>query len=76
MGLNLSVKRIVMSKLSKFDGTESRLLTSSELKQIAGRAGRYFSDSSRKDDYGEVTCLRQEDTRTLKKLWNREVEVP
>ena len=40
MGLNLSIKRIVLSTLRKFDGVDLRELTAAELKQIAGRAGR------------------------------------
>lgn len=41
MGLNLPIKRLYFSALEKFDGVETRYLTSSEIKQIAGRAGRY-----------------------------------
>jgi ATP-dependent RNA helicase SUPV3L1/SUV3 len=40
MGLNLPIRRIVFLENEKFDGTERRLLTSQEVKQIAGRAGR------------------------------------
>ncbi|HEY9577211.1 MAG TPA: helicase-related protein, partial [Pseudobacillus sp.] len=40
MGLNLPIRRIVFLKNEKFDGTRRRLLTSQEIKQIAGRAGR------------------------------------
>lgn len=40
MGLNLPIKRIVFLENDKFDGTKRRLLTSQEVKQIAGRAGR------------------------------------
>ena len=41
MGLNLNCKRVIFSSVSKFDGTEYRNLTGDEVKQIAGRAGRY-----------------------------------
>jgi hypothetical protein len=41
MGLNLPIQRIFFSTLEKFDGTDTRPLTISEIKQIAGRAGRY-----------------------------------
>jgi hypothetical protein len=41
MGLNLPIQRIFFSTLEKFDGTETRHLSISEIKQIAGRAGRY-----------------------------------
>ncbi|KQT59923.1 helicase [Methylobacterium sp. Leaf456] len=42
MGLNLGpLKRIVFSAVRKWDGTRERALTNSEIRQIAGRAGRY-----------------------------------
>ena len=41
MGLNLPIRRIVFLSTSKFDGTEYRDLTCEEVRQIAGRAGRY-----------------------------------
>ena len=40
MGVNLPIKRIVFMDIKKFDGNEVRYLTSQEVKQIAGRAGR------------------------------------
>lgn len=40
MGLNLPIRRIIFLENEKFDGTRRRRLTSSEVKQIAGRAGR------------------------------------
>lgn len=40
MGLNLPIRRIVFLENEKFDGIRRRLLTSQEVKQIAGRAGR------------------------------------
>ena len=41
MGLNLSIGRIIFSALDKFDGITHRRLTDAEIKQIAGRAGRF-----------------------------------
>ena len=41
MGLNLPVRRIVFMQVDKFDGTTRRGLKVSEVKQIAGRAGRF-----------------------------------
>ncbi|GJD78257.1 helicase-related protein [Methylobacterium gregans] len=42
MGLNLGpLKRIVFSAVRKYDGVAERALTNSEIRQIAGRAGRY-----------------------------------
>jgi ATP-dependent RNA helicase SUPV3L1/SUV3 len=40
MGLNLPIRRIVFLENEKFDGTRRRRLSSQEVKQIAGRAGR------------------------------------
>lgn len=40
MGLNLPINRVVFSSLEKYDGIENRVLNSTEIKQIAGRAGR------------------------------------
>ena len=40
MGVNLPIKRIIFLDTQKFDGEEIRNLTSQEVKQVAGRAGR------------------------------------
>ena len=40
MGVNLPIKRIIFLDIQKFDGEEVRNLTSQEVKQVAGRAGR------------------------------------
>jgi len=54
MGLNLSINRIVFTQIEKFDGQKRRLLSSSEIKQIGGRAGRG-------DANGIITCLDPKD---------------
>ncbi|NDY91271.1 helicase-related protein [Ideonella livida] len=41
MGLNLPIRRVLFSTLTKFDGVGDRPLNESEVHQIAGRAGRY-----------------------------------
>lgn len=41
MGLNLPIRRIIFVEDSKFDGEMVRKLNQQEIKQIAGRAGRY-----------------------------------
>ena len=41
MGMNLPIQRVVFLYTSKYDGVERRPLTSSEIKQIGGRAGRF-----------------------------------
>jgi ATP-dependent RNA helicase SUPV3L1/SUV3 len=63
MGMNLPVRRIVFSALSKFVDDKENPLSFSEIKQIAGRAGRF-----KRFPVGEVTTLnRVEDgLRTLR----------
>lgn len=41
MGLNLPIRRVVFSTVHKFDGVANRELNATEVRQIAGRAGRY-----------------------------------
>lgn len=41
MGLNLPIRRIIFCHTRKFDGVATRLLNTTEVKQIAGRAGRF-----------------------------------
>ncbi len=41
MGLNLPIRRVLFSTLTKFDGQDDRALDASEVHQIAGRAGRF-----------------------------------
>ncbi|WP_341668530.1 helicase-related protein [Alcaligenes sp. SDU_A2] len=41
MGLNLPIRRVIFSTVHKFDGRSMRALNATEVRQIAGRAGRY-----------------------------------
>lgn len=41
MGLNLPIRRVIFSTTHKFDGVASRDINATEVRQIAGRAGRY-----------------------------------
>lgn len=41
MGLNLAIRRVIFSTTVKFDGTEMVKLPIAQVKQVAGRAGRY-----------------------------------
>ena len=63
MGLNLNIKRVVFATLKKFDGEGMRELRPAEVKQIAGRAGRYSSDHPE----GYVGCLDEGDVRGLQR---------
>ncbi|NNM25578.1 MAG: DUF3516 domain-containing protein [Phycisphaerales bacterium] len=40
VGVNLPLRTVIFTQLYKFDGKDTRLLTSREFRQIAGRAGR------------------------------------
>jgi len=44
MGLNMDIEQISFSNLMKFDGKKTRRLRTTEISQIAGRAGRYKTD--------------------------------
>lgn len=66
MGLNLKIKRIVFEACSKFNGTEMLALSASQIKQIAGRAGRYGTNADGSADGGAVTCLQEEDMPILR----------
>lgn len=70
MGLNLQIGRVVLHSLQKFDGKQRRKLTTRELLQIAGRAGRYKSEFP----VGYVTVLHDQDFRTLRQIISEPVE--
>lgn len=46
VGVNLPLRTVVLTSLSKWDGTTTRLLTAREFHQIAGRAGRAGYDDA------------------------------
>ncbi len=46
MGLNLDISHVAFAGLSKFDGVRQRRLTTAEMAQIAGRAGRHQRDGT------------------------------
>jgi len=52
MGMNLPIRRIVFSTLTKFYNSKEHQINPSEIKQIAGRAGRYGRFPT-----GYVNCL-------------------
>ena len=57
MGLNLKINRIVFSGINKFNGSEVENLTTSQVKQIAGRAGRFSVEHGSRE--GLVTALQR-----------------
>ncbi|EAN34403.1 Helicase conserved domain protein [Theileria parva strain Muguga] len=68
MGVNVSIRRVIFYRLTKFDGNVSRPLTVSEVHQIAGRAGRFGISSE-----GFVSCVREQDLPTLREVMAQEV---
>eukprot|EP01083_Nonionella_stella_P055380 146114_1 len=56
MGLNLNIRRIIFYSVDKWNGFKKTKLTTSEILQIAGRAGRY-----KLYDEGYVSCLNMKD---------------
>lgn len=46
MGLNMDLGHVAFASLAKFDGVARRRLTTAEMAQIAGRAGRHMNDGS------------------------------
>jgi len=63
MGLNLPIKRVLFSTLTKYDGVADRPLDESEAHQIAGRAGRYGMH-----DEGFVGVLDEAEPGALRRL--------
>ena len=63
MGLNLPIRRVLFSTLTKFDGIGDRTLDESEVHQIAGRAGRYGIHEE-----GFVGVLQDAEPQALKVL--------
>ncbi len=46
VGINVPIRTVVFTALSKYDGTRTRLLKAREFHQIAGRAGRAGYDTA------------------------------
>ena len=74
MGLNLPIRRVFFSTLTKYDGVADRTLEESEVHQIAGRAGRYGMHEE-----GFVGVLDDAEpgaTRVLKELLAKQPRAP
>ncbi len=85
MGLNLDIDHVAFAGLSKFDGVRQRRLTTSEMAQIAGRAGRHQRDGTFGTLAGtgghdaeftpeEVYAIEEHRFQPLTKLFWREAE--
>lgn len=66
MGLNLRIKRIIFDSLHKWNGSEEVPLSVSQIKQIAGRAGRYGTKKEGDEEGGLVTCMQERDMPLLR----------
>ncbi len=62
MGLNLPVKTVVFTTLTKWDGEKEITLGDSAIRQIGGRAGRYGMH-----EIGVVTALNKRDLAHIRK---------
>lgn len=67
MGVSLPIRRIIFCQTSKYDGIEFRPLTPTEIKQIAGRAGRYGK-------YPEGQVLSMDSNRLIRESLKADIE--
>ena len=75
MGLNLPIRRVIFANIHKFDGVAQRLLNATEVRQIAGRAGRFgiyetgFVNVMEDDERFHIEhMLTTDDTANLQRL--------
>jgi ATP-dependent RNA helicase SUPV3L1/SUV3 len=61
LGLNLPIRRLIFASIEKYDGVRMRALTPPEIRQIAGRAGRFGLHEE-----GLVTTLDPRSVRALR----------
>ena len=66
VGVNIPIRTVLFTKLCKFDGEKTGILTVRDFKQIAGRAGRKGFD-----DQGSVVCQAPEHVIENKRMENR-----
>lgn len=69
MGLNLPVKTVVFTTLTKWDGEKEITLSDAMIRQIAGRAGRYGMKEE-----GVVTALNKRDLEYIREAMDSEPE--
>ena len=74
MGLNLPIRRVLFSTMTKFDGQDDRPLTESEVHQIAGRAGRFGLHEE--GFAGVLRDAEPEAARALKELLRKPPRAP
>ncbi|KAI1059254.1 hypothetical protein LB507_004012 [Fusarium sp. FIESC RH6] len=84
MGLNLEIRRVILESVTKYDGSQNRLLSYPELKQIGGRAGRYKTardatagtNSAAKEEskVGYVTTMDSQDLKSVHRAFKANVD--
>ncbi|KAH7146304.1 P-loop containing nucleoside triphosphate hydrolase protein [Dactylonectria macrodidyma] len=84
MGLNLEIRRVILESVTKYDGSQNRMLTFPELKQIGGRAGRYRTARNatefipdadiEEQKVGYVTAMDRADLRTIHRAFDSPVD--
>jgi ATP-dependent RNA helicase SUPV3L1/SUV3 len=74
MGLNLPIRRVLFSTMSKFDGEGDRPLGESEVHQIAGRAGRFGLHEE--GFAGVLDTAEPSAARQLRELLHKRPQVP
>ena len=77
MGMNLPIQRVVFLESEKFDGDITRTLTDAEIKQIAGRAGRFgIYDIGYVNAFGFKSLVAQGLSRPLLSLQEAVIRFP
>ncbi len=71
MGLNLPIRRVIFANIHKFDGVAPRMLNATEMRQIAGRAGRHGLYET-----GYVTVLEDDEQWHLNEMLGCDDTVP
>ena len=66
VGVNVPIRTVLFTALSKYDGSRSRLLSAREFHQIAGRAGRAGFDTA-----GTSSCRRPSTSSRTRRRWPR-----
>ncbi len=82
MGLNLDVRHVAFSSLTKFDGSRMRPLHPQELGQIAGRAGRHLNPGTfgvtgeaRPPDEAVIEAIEQHRFPPVQRLYWRNADL-
>jgi ATP-dependent RNA helicase SUPV3L1/SUV3 len=70
MGLNMDVRHVAFSALTKYDGNRMRDLAAGEIGQIAGRAGRHMSDGT----FGTTADLQGMDEDVVQRVESHDFE--